>query len=196
MEKYVYIKKSIAKHFVEFADLLKSEEYNNLGETWQDYEENKWVLLNDKQVEFYQEHPGASPKEVWDRQIIVPVKTLEQAKQEKIWEIISYDSSNAVNEFTIGQQKMWLTVDERQQLATQISANEAVGRGTMTKWFNGTEYTFTIEQWKQMLVAVEVYAGDALNVTESHKAAVNVLDSIEAVEAYDYTTNYPPKLVF
>lgn len=196
MEKYVYIKKSIAKHFVDFAELLKAEEYNNLGETWQDYEENKWVLLNDKQVEFYQEHPGASPKEVWDRQIIVPVKTLEQAKQEKIWEIISYDSSNAVNEFTIGQQKMWLTVDERQQLATQISANEAVGRETMTKWFNGIEYTFTIAQWKQMLVTVELYAGDALNVTESHKAAVNALESIDAVEAYDYTINYPPKLVF
>ena len=91
---------------------------------------------------------------------------------------------------------MWLTVDERQQLATQISANEAVGRETMTKWFNGTEYTFTIAQWKQMLVAVEVYAGDALNVTESHKAAVNALSTIEAVESYDYTTNYPPKLVF
>ena len=47
-----------------------------------------------------------------------------------------------------------------------------------------------------MLVAIEVYAGDALNVTESHKAAVNALDSVEAVEAYDITAGYPEKLSF
>ena len=201
MEKYVYIKKSIAKHFVDFAKPLSTEEYNNLGETWEDYEDNKWVLLSDEQVAFYQEHPGASPREVWNMQIDnpteeTPVKTLEQAKQEKIREIESYDLSGNVNIFTLGEQQMWLTVPERQQIATQISANEAVGRESMTKWFGGVAYTFTITQWKQMLVAVEVYAGDALNVTESHKAAVEALESVEDVEAYDYTVGYPTKLVF
>lgn len=53
MEKYVYIKKSIAKHFVDFTEPLKAEEYNNLGETYEDYEKNKWVLLSDEQVAFY-----------------------------------------------------------------------------------------------------------------------------------------------
>lgn len=134
------------------------------------------------------------------REYIAPVPTpeqpLEQAKQEKVWEIEQYDHSDNVNSFTLGEQQMWLTVEERQQIATQISANEAVGRETMTKWFHGVEYTFTIAQWKQMLVAVEVYAGDALNVTEGHKAAVNALQTVEAVENYDYTTGYPTKLVF
>jgi hypothetical protein len=41
MEKYLYIKKSIAKHFVDFAEPLSAEEYNNLGETWEDYWDNK-----------------------------------------------------------------------------------------------------------------------------------------------------------
>ena len=56
---------------------------------------------------------------------------------------------------------MWLTVSERQQIATQISANEAMGRETMTKWYNGIEFTYPLAQWKQMLVVLEVYAGDA-----------------------------------
>jgi hypothetical protein len=47
-----------------------------------------------------------------------------------------------------------------------------------------------------MLGLVEVYASDALNVTESHKAAINALDDIEDVEAYDYTVGYPDKLSF
>lgn len=197
MKKYVYIKLSIAKHFVSFEQLLSSEEYNNLGETWADYVNNKWVLLSDTQVEFHENNPDASVKEVWDMELFPPhVRTLEEAKEEKIEEIEMYDKSEAVNSFTIGNFSMWLTVNERQQIATQISSNEIIGRETMTRWFNGVSYTFPIATWKQMLVALEVYAGDALNITEQHKSSVNALDTIEAVDTYDYTTNYPEKLVF
>lgn len=197
MEKYLYIKQSIAKHFIDFAEPLSAEEYNNLGETWQDYVDNKWVLLNEEQRAFYIGHPNAVPKEVWDMEIFPkPERTIEQAKQEKIEEIEIYDKSEAVNSFTIGNLSMWLTVSERQQIATQISSNEAIGRETMTRWFEGQEFTFPIATWKQMLVALEVYAGDALNVTEAHKAAVNALDNVEDVDGYNYATGYPEKLHF
>lgn len=197
MKKYVYIKLSIAKHFVSFEQLLSSEEYNNLGETWADYVNNKWVLLSDTQVEFHENNPDASVKEVWDMELFPPhVRTLEEAKEEKIEEIEMYDKSEAVNSFTIGNLHMWLTVSERQQIATQISSNEAIGRETMTRWFEGQEFTFPIATWKQMLVALEVYAGDALNVTEAHKAAVNALENVEDVDGYNYATGYPEKLHF
>ena len=47
------------------------------------------------------------------------------------------------------------------------------------------EFNFSLDQWKQMLAAIEVYASEALNVTETHKLSVNKLESIEAVERYD-----------
>lgn len=125
-----------------------------------------------------------------------PEELLRRAKDSKIGEVERYDQSSNVNEFTINGNPMWLTVEERQQLATQINANEAIGRTSMTRWFGGIEYTFTIAEWRQMLTALEVYAGDAINVTESHKADINALQSVEAVEAYDFTTGYPPKLNF
>ena len=197
MEKYLYIKQSITKHFVDFAEPLSAEEYNNLGETWQDYVDNKWVLLSAEQKAFYLEHQNATPKEVWDMEMFPePERTIEEAKREKIKEIEMYDQSEEVNSFTIGNLSMWLTVSERQQIATQISSNEAIGRETMTRWFEGQEFTFPIAAWKQMLVALEVYAGDALNVTEAHKAAVNALDKVEDVDNYDYMTGYPEKLHF
>lgn len=149
MEQYLYIKRSIAKPYVDFAEPLKAEEYNNLGESWQDYMDDKWVLLNDDQKAFYEANPNASVKEVWDMQITpAPERTLEQAKREKIREIEDYDRSEAVNSFTIGNQTMWLIVSERQQLATQISSNEAIGRDSMTRWFNGHEFTYPIASWK------------------------------------------------
>ena len=91
---------------------------------------------------------------------------------------------------------MWLTREERTQIDESINAYEATGATEMTKYFGGVAYTFPLAQWKQMLNMLIVYASEALNVTEGHKAAVLALESIENVEAYDYTVGYPEKLVF
>ena len=127
-----------------------------------------------------------------------PAPTAEQllaeAKAVKVAEIEEYDQSEAVNQFYLGGMPMWLDAPTRQQLRVSIEAYQATGAETVTKWFGGQEFTFPTSAWLQMLNALEVYAAEALNVTESHKASVAALDSIEAVEAYDITAGYPEKL--
>lgn len=126
----------------------------------------------------------------------VPTDPLERAKVAKINAIEVYDKSDSVNSFTLGGQKMWLTVSERQQIDEQLEAHKKYGRTEMTRYFCGVPFTFTLEQWEQMLTKLLIYAGDALNVTESHKAAVMAMESVEDVEAFDITQGYPKKLVF
>lgn len=134
------------------------------------------------------------------QEYIPPVPTeeelLQEAKLNKIAEIEDYDKSDAVNSFSIGGVDMWLDFNLRQQLRTSIIAYQKLNEQTVTKWFNGVEYTFTTEQWMNMLNALEVYASEALNVTEAHKAAVNALTSIQDIEDYDITLDYPNKLQF
>lgn len=132
----------------------------------------------------------------WVEPAPTPEQLLERAKQVKIAELEAYDASDAVDSFTINGQSMWLTVEERQQIATQISANEAVGRDNMTRWFDSHSFTFPLATWKQMLVALEVYAGDAINVTEAHKAAVQAMTNFEEILGYDFKVGYPEKLSF
>lgn len=193
-----YIWKNIRGYYVEYPEEIDANYWEGqIGETFQDFLDGKWVLLSDEQVAFHNEHPNASVSQVLSMELPVePVRTIEQAKAEKKAQIDNFDSSNAVNSFSINGNDMWLSVEERQQIATQINANEAAGRENMTRWFNGISFTFPLNTWKQMLTALEIYAGDALNVTESHKASVDALDSIEAVDSYDYTVGYPTKLVF
>lgn len=124
------------------------------------------------------------------------MELLAEAKREKIAEIDEYDKSSAVNSFSIGGNNMWLDFELRQQLRTSVEAYQAMNITTVSKWFNNIEYTFTITQWLQMLNALEVYAAEALNVTESHKIAVNALSSIEDVQSYNITTGYPTKISF
>ena len=170
--------------------------------------------LNEQQVNFFFDHSERPYGEMTQyRAMMVTVNyeaeegkeddiaevkalALPDIKEYRIKQIEEYDASDAVNTFYINEQPMWLTVQERQQIATQISAPEAIGRETMTKWFNGNEYTFPIALWKQMLVAVEVYAGDALNVTESHKVAVAAIEDADEALSYDITAGYPEKLHF
>lgn len=121
---------------------------------------------------------------------------LEQARQNKLAELEAYDNSEEVNSFTVGGKQMWLDVQTRQQLRISLDAMQAVGRESVTKWFEGVEYTYPIQTWYQMLAAVEVYAADALNVTELHRKDIQEIDNIEDLEIYDYTVGYPEKLVF
>ena len=123
-----------------------------------------------------------------------PEELLARAKSAKIAELEAYDASE-VNSFSVNGNDMWLDHDVRQQLRISLDALSQAGRETVTKWFDGIEYTYPIDVWYYMLGLVEVYASDALNVTESHKAAINALESIEEVEAYEFT-GYPEKLSF
>lgn len=119
---------------------------------------------------------------------------LAVAKIEKIAEIEDYDASDAVNQFLLGSVPMWLDAPTRQQLRISIEAYQSMGAEQVTKWFMGQQFTFPTSAWLTMLNALEVYAAEALNVTEAHKAAVNALETIEDIEQYDITDGYPEKL--
>ena len=119
---------------------------------------------------------------------------LETAKQGKVSDIEAYDQSDNVNQFYLGGVPMWLDAPTRQQLRISIEAYQATGAETVTKWFGGQQFTFPTSAWLQMLNALEVYAAEALNVTEAHKAAVMAMDNVEDIEAYDITQGYPEKL--
>lgn len=119
---------------------------------------------------------------------------LELARGNKLMAIEDYDQSDNVNQFFLGGVPMWLDAPTRQQLRISIEAYQATGAETVTKWFGGQQFAFPTSAWLQMLNALEVYAAEALNVTEAHKAAVMAMDNVEDIEAYDITQGYPEKL--
>lgn len=121
---------------------------------------------------------------------------LQAARAEKLMQIDNYDASPNVEQFTINGTPMWLNHEVRQQIKTSVEAYIVTGAQTVTKIFDGIEYTFPCETWLQMLATLEVYAAEALNTTERHKINVQNLTTVEEVRDYDYTINYPEKLNF
>jgi hypothetical protein len=121
---------------------------------------------------------------------------LDMAKAEKQTAITEHDNSANVNSFTVGGVPMWLNFEQRSRLTASLDSIESTGGTEMTKSFGGIEYTFTCSQWRAMISAVEVYAGQCQTVTQEHRAAVAALTTIKKVQQYDHTTGYPEKLAF
>ena len=121
---------------------------------------------------------------------------LEEAKAEKIAEITAYDKSSSVNSFLLNDKKRWLDIDLRRSLSYSTNILKDDGEKTVDIWFDTECETMDIDNALYMLKELEVYAKQTNNVTHQHKAEVMALTSIEEVEAYDITKDYPEKLVF
>lgn len=143
--------------------------------------------------------PTEQQLEDWGFEKVVPhtpteQELIEQARQAKLFELDEYDNSDAVNSFSIGGVSMWIDAETRQRIRLSIEAYSAQGEESMTKWFGGHSFTFPLDTWLYMLNQIEVYASEALNVTEAHRAAINALSTIAEIESYDFTLNYPDKV--
>lgn len=125
-----------------------------------------------------------------------PEELLRQAKNNKIAEIEEYNNSSNVNSFTVNGYETWIPVELRAVFKTSLDSYIALGQPTMTKIWEGVEYTTSPENWLQMYYRVEFYANECQIVTDRHKIAVNAMDNIEDVEAFDITLDYPEKQVF
>lgn len=168
-----------------------------VGTTYEDYLDGKWVKLNADQEEFYNTHPSASIREIFDCELTPPYElSLDDLKNMKVSEITAYDGSDAVNSFTLGGKQMWLDKDTRVGLVNSIGIEQAAGKETTVLWYDAVKYVIPIPLALQMLAALELYALASYNATQEHIAAVRLLTSKEEVEAYDYTSGYPDKLVF
>lgn len=132
----------------------------------------------------------------------VEIETIEKAKQRKISEIEDYDSSESVNQCFIsyyGQTiPYWVDKSERNDLKSAINDCILLGKENYRLDIRdlGVSINVKCSDLLRMLSALELYAIECYNKTTDHIFAVNSLYTIESVESYDYTQDYPNKLTF
>ena len=201
--RYVYIKKNIREIYIEFPEQFDPALNNNLGSTYEDYLDNKWVLLSDEQVDFHETNPDASVKEVWNMELTpIPERTLEQAKDEMKYKIDEYDRSENINGFIIHDTindvtfNGWFTAEERSNYKSSIDAAKLVGLETLLFFISDVLLEVTPAQAEYMLAQVQLYADQCYIVTKQNKIAVDALGTIEAVDAFKYESGYPGKIIF
>lgn len=119
---------------------------------------------------------------------------IDMAKAAKIAEIAAYSDSDAVNILTFNGLKTWLTPNVRANYLVSLDAAELLGETDITFVVEGVQASLPIKQVRLLLAKIQRYADACYIVTEGHKRAVRSLQTVDEVEAYDYTKGYPEKL--
>lgn len=122
------------------------------------------------------------------------ISELEAAKEQVLADIEAYDSSSAVNGFTLNGQTVWLDKATRVGLMNSTTIAKAMGSKTTDLWLGEVKLTVDCDKAIQLLSALEMYALECFNVTAAHKKAVSEMTSVEKVTGYDFTKGYPEKL--
>lgn len=136
----------------------------------------------------------------WVEPAPTPTQLLERAKASKIAELEAYDASDAVNGFIIrtegGDITEWLDTEKRNNAFRAIESAKKLGDESISFAIGDIPVTLTVTTAEIYLARVEKYAVTCTNVTAIHKAAINALETVEDVEAYDFSTGYPERLTF
>lgn len=166
----------------------------NLGETLEDYFDGKYVMLNAEQIAFLEANPAALPVEAFN--MAEAAEATEFDRQVVIESIENYDSSEEVNTFYVNGAPVWFSKETRTSLNNSLSIEKEVGKETTILWIGGTPYTMTVDEAKQMLIDLELYAIACYNNTQNNIASVQAMTLKSELRNFDITQGYPEKLNF
>lgn len=106
-------------------------------------------------------------------------------------QIKGYDQTENVNKFYLIGQPLWLDKATRVGLVNSISAEKRSGCLLTDLWFGNTMIQLPVDEALSKLDQIELYAKECYNVTAKHIADVEQTDSIQELQEYDITLDYP-----
>lgn len=132
--------------------------------------------------------PTASDYSAFEAECIAQNRTFVLAA------LAAHDKSAAVNSFTLNGETDWFPLEKRVGLRNSIQIEADVERETTTLFVNGKAIQTTPEKALIFLRDLELYAIDCNQRTETHRANINALETVQEILAYDYTASYPEKI--
>lgn len=126
---------------------------------------------------------------------IFGTEPIDSAKAIMLARVNAYDQSEAVNSFYIVEMTYWLDKATRAGLLLRLQAEQAVGKTTTTLWAGTIPITLPMTVAMQFLYALENYASECYDRTAESLAAIQGMDDVEDILAYDYESGYPDRLV-
>ena len=123
--------------------------------------------------------------------LLTEKEKLEQAKVDKIAEITVYDTSSSVNRFILNGLLVQLDKATRVGLINSTTIERDLRQETTELWLGEHNLIIKCNLAIQLLQQLEVYALKCFNATSIHKKEVNSLSTIEEINSYDITKDYP-----
>ena len=215
--KYTYITKRNKLTYIGLNDLLDPS-CNDIGNSYLDFLAGKWVLLSEEQVQFKEEHPGATIREVLDMKIsekepeplqaeIIEAEVFNRAKDRKLDEIRTQDAKS--NKFFISvisegkevaNSEFWMDKDLRNSLLNVTLPALQKNGDTTTKLWSNTIPPASIDvpiDWAlNCIPVVEIYAKKTYDMMQGNIAKVYAAKTVDEINSIDVKSGYPPYITF
>ena len=215
--KYTYITKKNRLTYIGLNDLLDPS-CNDIGESYLDFLAGKWVLLSEEQVQFKEEHPDATIREVLDMKIaekepeplqaeVIEAEVFNRAKDRKLDEIRAQDAKS--NKFFISvisegkevaNSEFWMDNDLRNSLLNvTLPALKQNGDTTTKLWSDTTPPTsidVPIDWALNCIPVVEIYAKKTYDMMQGNIAKVYAAKTVDEINSIDVESGYPPYITF
>ena len=215
--KYTYITKKNRLTYIGLNDLLDPS-CNDIGESYLDFLAGKWVLLSKDQVQFKEEHPDATIREVLDMKIserepepsqaeVIEAEVFNRTKDIKLDEIRAQDAKS--NKFFISviskgkevaNNEFWMDKDLRNSLLNvTLPALKQNGDTTTMLWSNTippTSIEVPIDWALNCIPVVEVYAKKTYDIMQGNIAKVYAAKTVDEINSIDVESGYPPYITF
>lgn len=116
---------------------------------------------------------------------------VESWKEIRKVQIKGYDKSQKVNCFYLGSKPMWLEFDLREKIRSRLPVENTAGRTTTTLWHGTMSVKLSISLAMEILDCIELYATDCYDVTASHIAEIEELQSVDELRNFKIEADYP-----
>lgn len=105
-----------------------------------------------------------------------------------------YDSSDEVNSFTINGITSWVDKITRNSLKETLNVIEKLGQDKYTLWLANNPINLPINQIRNFLDNLELYAINCYQTTSKHISEINKINNLEELFKFDISDGYPQKL--
>lgn len=190
-----YVNKNIKGFYWEGFE-LDSESYE-VGYSYQDFLDGKWVYLDEDQLAFHEENPDASVKEViamkLDPEPPGPSEEelLERAKSKKLVEAREYAYSDAVRSYSLDGKDVWYDSAMRSKVKTDIDVAKDSGLYTV----NVADSEYELDVANTVMNEMHIYESECNSRTKAIEEDIASKATKEEVEAMKVDEGYPTKMV-
>lgn len=166
----------------------------DMGTTYEDYLDDKFIELSSEQLQFHIDNPKANVREVIAMELdpVAPGPTEEEilrnAKASKKQEIEVYSNSEDIKSYYLYDTRFWIDRYDRILMANDIDIAESKNR---TLFDLTTDLTVDIDVARTVLMDMGDYDNACDDIKDSKIKEVDVLTTKEEVDAYEVKTGWP-----
>lgn len=158
---------------------------------------SKWVI-NLSQKDYTPVNP-VDDEEITDNIEYLPIivnklPNINVIKQSLIKLQNEYDSSDEVNSFTINGITSWMDKTTRNSLKETLNVIEKLGQDKYTLWLANNSINLPINQIRDFLDNLELYAINCYQTTSEHISEINKINNQEDLFKFDISNGYPQKI--